>query len=271
MVRVAAGSLALPGLGQAGLALRVQEGGDGGPVQGTGLACGGQGPVGMAADLGRRGQDVPAAEPEVQVAAGQVAAVLGGAGEVGVQAAAGGSHVGCGAVEQPGLLELAEGGVAAACVAVLVDVQDVGAGGAGGDGQVPAGMAAVPGGDLVEVGGGVAVAVGGGGDLLAGLAGEDGPAAGGVGQGPAQGGIGHGVFQEGAGMGAWPQPVVSVLSWAARAGRMRAWYSAWAETRPGVRSGCKYSTDHRLGRMSRPYRHRSWASQQGARAAARCP
>ena len=36
VVRVAAGSLALPGLGRAGLALRVQEGGGGGLVQGAG-------------------------------------------------------------------------------------------------------------------------------------------------------------------------------------------------------------------------------------------
>jgi hypothetical protein len=174
VVRVAAGSLALPRLGQAGLALRVQEGGDGGPVQGTGLAGGGQDPVGMAADRRRRGQDVPAGRPEVQVMSGQVAAALGGAGEVGVQAPAGGAHVGCGAVEQPGLLELAEGGVAVAGLAVLVDVQDVGAGGAGGDGQVPAGMAAVPGGDLVGVGGGVAVAVGGGGIFWPGWQGKTG-------------------------------------------------------------------------------------------------
>ena len=80
---------------------------------------------------------------------GQVAAVLGGAGEVGVQAAAGAAHVDCRAVEQPGLAELAEGGVAVAGRAVVVDVQDVGAGGAGGDGQVPVRVAAEPGGDLL--------------------------------------------------------------------------------------------------------------------------
>ena len=79
---------------------------------------------------------------------------------------------------------------------MLVDVQDVGAGGAGGDGQVPALAVAEPFGDLLLVGGGVLVAVGGGGDLLAGQAGEDGPAAAGVGQGLAEGGVGHDVLPE---------------------------------------------------------------------------
>jgi hypothetical protein len=64
--------------------------------------------------------------------------------------------------------------VAVAGLAVLVDVQDVGAGVAGGDGQVPALAAAEPCGDLLLVGGGVLVAVGGGGDLLAGQAGKTG-------------------------------------------------------------------------------------------------
>jgi hypothetical protein len=59
---------------------------------------------------------------------------------------------------------------------VLVDVQDVGTGDAGGDGQVPALAAAGPGGDLLLIGGGVAEAVRGGGELLAGQAEEDGPA-----------------------------------------------------------------------------------------------
>ena len=31
----------------------------------------------------------------------------------------------------------------------------------------------------------------------------------------------------------WPQRVVSAASWAAIAGRMRAWYSAWADSRSG--------------------------------------
>jgi hypothetical protein len=123
VVQVAAGSLALPRLGQAGLALRVQEGGDGGPVQGAGLAAGGQDPVAMAADLGGRRQDVPAGRAEVQVAVGQVAAALGGAGEVEVQAAAGGADPGGGAVQQPGVAEPCGVAEAVAGVAVLVDVQ----------------------------------------------------------------------------------------------------------------------------------------------------
>ena len=93
--------------------------------------------VGLAADLGGRGQDVAAAGAEVQVVAGQVAVALVRAGEVGVQAAAGGADVGGRAVQQAGLAELGEGGVPVPGRAVLVDVQDVGAGGAGGDGQVP--------------------------------------------------------------------------------------------------------------------------------------
>ena len=105
--------------------------------------------VGLAADLGGRGQDVAAGRAEVQVVAGQVAVALGGAGEVGVQAAAGGADVGGGAVQQPGVAEPAEAPEPVAGRAVLVDVQDVGAGGAGGDGQVPAGVAAEPGGDLL--------------------------------------------------------------------------------------------------------------------------
>ena len=199
---------------------------------------------------------------------GQVAAALGGAGEVGVQAAAGGAHVGGRAVEQPGPAEPAEGGVAVPGGAVLVDVQDVGPGGAGGDGQVPVGVAGEPFGDLVRVGGGVAEAVRGGGDLLAGQAGEHRPAAAGVGQGLAQGGIvGHGMLRG----RVWPQRVVSVASWAARAGRMRAWYSAWADSSAVSRPGWRYRTDHRPEAMSRAYRHRSWAGQQGPRAAARWP
>ena len=118
--------------------------------------------------------------------------MLAGAGEVDVQAAAGGADVAVRVLEQPGAVEPAEGGVPVPGRAVDVDVQDVGAGGAGGDGHVPVGVAAEPAGDLLRVGGGVLVAVPGGGDLLAGLAGEHGPAAAGVGQGLAQGGIvGH--------------------------------------------------------------------------------
>ena len=39
--------------------------------------------------------------------------------------------------------------------------------------------------------------------------------------------------------------------------RGRAWYSAWAESRAGLRSGCRYSTDHSSAAMSSAYRHRS--------------
>ena len=53
--------------------------------------------------------------------------------------------------------------------------------------------------------------------------------------------------------------------------RLRAWYSAWTDSSAVSRLGWRYRTDHRLEAMSRAYRHRSWASQQGARAAARCP
>jgi len=57
---------------------------------------------------------------------------------------------------------------------VVVDVQDVGSGGAGGDGQVPGKAAAEPFGDLAFIGGGVAETVLGGGDLLAGRQGNTG-------------------------------------------------------------------------------------------------
>ena len=90
----------------------------------------------MAVDLGGRGQDVAAGGAEVHVVRGQVAAALGGAGEVDVQAAAGGADVAVRAFEQPGAVEPAEGGVPVPGRAVDVDVQDVGAGGAGGDGHV---------------------------------------------------------------------------------------------------------------------------------------
>src|SRR5271166_443698 len=81
------------GLRQGGLALGLQQPGDGGPVQ-VGLAAGlADELVGLAVDLGGRGQDVTALRAEVQVVRWQVAVVLAGAGEVGVQAAAGGAHV----------------------------------------------------------------------------------------------------------------------------------------------------------------------------------
>ena len=93
--------------------------------------------VGLAADLGGRGEDVAAGGAEVQVVRGQVAVALAGAGEVGVQPAAGRADVGGRAGQQPGASEPLEGGEPVSVRAVLVDVQDVGAGGAGGDGQVP--------------------------------------------------------------------------------------------------------------------------------------
>src|SRR5690349_18266153 len=184
-----------------------------------------------------------------------------------MHAPAGSADVGGGAVQQPGVAEPDECGEPVAGRVVLVDVQDVGAGGAGGDGQVGSGVAGEPVGDLPGVGAGVAVAEGGGGDLLAGLAGGDRPAAGGVAQGLAEGVVGHGVLR---GRG-WPQRVVSAASWAARAGRMRAWYSAWADSSALSRPGWRYSTDHRAEAMSRAYRHKSWAGQHGPRAAARWP
>jgi hypothetical protein len=77
----------------------------------------------------------------------------------------------------------------------MKDVEDVGAGGAGGDGQVPGEAAAEPFGDLLFVGGGVAEAVPGGGDLLAGQAGKYRPALAGVGERLADGGVGHGALR----------------------------------------------------------------------------
>ena len=71
-----------------------------------------------------------------------------------------------------------------------------------------------------------------------------------------------------------PAPAWWKLAIAERAepiARLRAWYSAWAETRAGLRAGCRYSTDHSSAAMSSPYRHRSWAGQHGPRPAARCP
>ena len=152
--------------------LGFQESGDRGPVQAAVAVEFLDEPVGLAVDLGGRGEDVAALGAEVQVVAGQAAVVLVGAGEVGVHPAGRGPHVGGRAVDQARALERGEGGVAVSGFAVLVDVQDVGAGGAGGDGQVPAEAAAEPFGDLLLIGGGVQVAVLGGGDLLAGQAGE---------------------------------------------------------------------------------------------------
>ena len=82
----------------------------------------------------------------------------------------------------------------------------------------------------------------GGGDLGAGQAGEHGPAGAGVGQGLAEHRGGHGAVRgrrprTGTGGRGWPHREVSSRSWSARAGRMRAWYSAWADSSPGVRRG----------------------------------
>src|SRR5207247_8091818 len=99
-----------------------------------------------------------------------------------MQPAAGGGHVGAGTVEQPGAGEPVEGGEPVPGLAVLVDVEDVGPGSTGSDGQVPVGVAAEPAGDLPLIGGGVQVAMPGGRDLLAALAGKHRPPALGEGQ-----------------------------------------------------------------------------------------
>ena len=216
-------------LGPGDLPLRFQQRGDRGPVQAAVGLHRPDEPVGLAVDLGRRGQDVAAAGAEVQVMGGQVAVVLGRTPEVGVQPAAGGAHVRGHTVEQASIRQRGERGVPVAGRAMVVDVQDVGSGRAGGDGHVPVQVAGEPRGDLILIGGGVAVAVRGGGGLLVGLAGEYRPAAGRVGQRPAKHRVGHGLLQgwptAGAGLRGWPQRLVSIRSCSARMGRMRAWYS----------------------------------------------
>src|SRR5208282_2814987 len=116
--------------------LGFQKPGDGVPVQGPATAELLDEPIRVAFYLGGRGQDVAALGAEVQVVAGQAAIVLVCAGEVGVHPASRGPHIGGRAVDQARALEPGEGGVAVSGRTVLVDVQDVGAGGAGGDGQV---------------------------------------------------------------------------------------------------------------------------------------
>jgi hypothetical protein len=138
-----------------------------------------------AADTGRRGEHVSASGLEVQVVPGQSAGCLLGAGEVGVQPAAGGGDDRAGAIEQPGLAEPPPGGKAVPGRAALVDVEDVRSGLAGGDGEVGGGLALPPPGDEVRVGGRVQVPVPGGGLLAAGLAGEHRPAAARIGKRPA--------------------------------------------------------------------------------------
>ena len=162
------------GWGRATCRCRFQQGGDGGPVQAAVGVHRADEVVGLAVDPGGRGQDVAAAGAEVQVVGGQVAVALVRAAEVGVQPAAGCADVRGRAVEQAGLAELGERGVAVAGRAVLVDVQDVGSGCARGDGQVPVRVAAEPGGDLLLVGGGVVEAVPGGGVFLPGMQGNTG-------------------------------------------------------------------------------------------------
>ena len=80
----------------------LQEADDGGPVQAAAAAWLLDELVGLAVDLGGLGQDVAAVRAEVQVVGGQVAVALAGAGEVGVQAAAGGADLGGRAVPAPG-------------------------------------------------------------------------------------------------------------------------------------------------------------------------
>ena len=86
-----------------GLALRVRAGATAlsqSRLPGFGLVA--DEPVGPAGDLGGRGEDVAALGAEVQVVAGQLAAVLAAAGEVGVQPAAGRGDDRAGALGQPG-------------------------------------------------------------------------------------------------------------------------------------------------------------------------
>ena len=63
------------------LPVGLQQPGDGVPVEGAVGAGGLEELVGVAADVGGRGQDVAAVGPEVQVVVGQVAVALAGAGE----------------------------------------------------------------------------------------------------------------------------------------------------------------------------------------------
>jgi hypothetical protein len=184
-----------PGLpGHGGLALRLQQTGNRGPVQAAAAVSLFDELIGLAVDLGGRGQDVAACRAEVQMVRWQVAVALVGTGEVGVQAAAGSADVDGRAVQQAGGAEPTECRVPVPGRAVVVDVEDVGARGAGDDGQVPVRVTAEPVIDLFGVGGGVAVAMRGGGDLLPWEAGQDRPAGGSEGQGLAEGCIGHGLL-----------------------------------------------------------------------------
>src|SRR5258708_11566484 len=117
---------------------------------------------------------------------GQSAGRLVAAAEVGVQSAAGSGDDRVHGAEEAGPLKPPERGEAVADLAMLVDVQDVGPGGAGGDGEVGVGLALPPGPDLVRVGGRVPEAVPRGGLLSAGLAWEDRPPAARLGHRPAR-------------------------------------------------------------------------------------
>jgi hypothetical protein len=179
------------GPGQGGPWLRgVEKAGHGGPVQAPGLGLVPDDAVGPAVDLGGRGEDVPAAGAEVQVLARQPPRWLVAAGEVGVQPAAGRGDDRADGLQHALALELAEGREAVARLAVLVDVQDIGARPAGGDRKVGGGLAAPPRPDPVRVSAGVAEAVPGRGFLAAGPAREHQPTAAGVAQRPPNGVLG---------------------------------------------------------------------------------
>src|SRR5258708_10608366 len=108
---------------------------------------------------------------------GQSAGRLVAAAEVGVQSAAGSGDDRVHAADQAGPPKPPERGEAVAGLAMLVDVQDIGPGGAGGDGEVGVGLALPPGPDLVRIGGRVPETVPGAGLLAPGLAWEDPPPA----------------------------------------------------------------------------------------------
>ena len=146
------------------------------------------GRVGVAVDDGGRHEDVSAAGLEVEVVTGQAAAGLCGAGVVQVQAAGGGGH-GVGVpVEQSGLCQGPDGGVARSAGAA-VDVEDVDAARAGGQGQVRGGGAPPPVPDEVGVGAGIEHPVRGQGPLVAGHAREHRPPGAGQPQGLGEQGL----------------------------------------------------------------------------------
>ena len=114
--------------------------------------------VGLAVDLGRRGQDVAAAGAEVQVVGGQVAVALVGAAEVGVQAAAGRAHVGAAAPSSsPAVGQLANAAYPFPAGPCWSTSRTSGPGAPVAMARFQSRVAAEPGGDLARVGGGVAV------------------------------------------------------------------------------------------------------------------